>query len=195
MVGCIGIIFCLMSYMTAAKAPVKASPQPKHKLGAGISDFANDDGSMDMQSTAKGLSVMLWGLVVAKAQQGFKATTDKDSATVKSRISNVTKIFGLIIAATLCQMFATNQFFAAQTDSKVETKKTLKSSVRPTHSKSFYDSDSSHYMGGAHNVALQALAEGKGVKAHKAVSKKNVKSLSGSNAAIADLMGKSTKKV
>jgi len=160
-IGCIGLAYCLMSYMQAAKAPAKVQAPTKHKLGSGLSDFTNDDGSMDMHSAAKGMSVMLWGLVIAKAQQGFKASTAKDSATVKSKISNVTKLIGLIAGATICQFVSSSQLFASAPENKVtETKKTLKSSLKSAqHPESFYDPESRHYMGGAHNVALKNLAE------------------------------------
>lgn len=193
-IGCIGLGLCLMSYMSASKAPAKVQTPKHHKLGSGLSDFTNDDGSMDMKSTFNGMAVMLWGLVIAKAQQGFKASSAKDSATVQSKISNVTKLLGLIIGATICQFAASSKFLAAD-NKAVETKKTLKHSLKApavNHTESFYNTESSHYMGGAHNVALKQLAEG--VKPSTKKSTKKVKSLSGTSAALKSLVGEPSPK-
>lgn len=160
---------------------------------------------------------MLWGLVVAKAQQGFKATSAKDSNTVKSSVKNITMLFALIVGATVCKFVAESDMFAADAEPKT-AKKSLKHSLQsPNMPESFYDEDSSHYMGGAHNVALKQLAEGKVNSPKKAVkktvndvsahskalehvasgaalssTKKNIKSLSGTKAAINDLLSTST---
>lgn len=126
-----------------------------------MNDFMSNDGSFDLKSTANGFSVMLWGLVLAKAQQGFKASTSKDSTTVKSKISNISKLIGLIIGATLCKFVAESNFLESSVP-EINSKKSLKGG-RLQSSKnmpeSFYDPSSSHYMGGAHNVALAKLAE------------------------------------
>lgn len=186
MIGCFGLALCLMSYMNASKAPAKAqTPSNHHKLSSGLSDFSNDDGSIDMSSTANGMAVMLWGLVVAKAQQGFKASSAKDSTTVKSKIANVTKLLGLIIGATICQFVATGKLLG--TDKDAEPKKALKHSLQTAsvnHTISYYD----------HNAALKQLAEGVNPVIKK--NKKSIKALSGTNAAVKSLQEKpSTKKV
>lgn len=193
-----------------------AAVSKHHKLGSSKSS----DSGFDIQANAQGLSVMLWGLVVAKAQQGFKASSAKDSHTVKSSLKNVSMLFALIVGATVCKFVATSDMFAADAEPKT-AKKSLKHSLQQSDMpESFYDQNSSHYMGGAHNVALKQLAEGsnqKTVKETRKSAKKNVndvsthskalehvasgavlsstkkpvKSLSGTKAAINDLMGKS----
>mmetsp|Transcript_103049 Transcript_103049/g.142583 ORF Transcript_103049/g.142583 Transcript_103049/m.142583 type:complete len:464 (+) Transcript_103049:345-1736(+) len=206
-----------MHFMTArANSTAQASAVSKHhKLGSSKSA----DSGFDIQANAQGLSVMLWGLVVAKAQQGFKATSAKDSNTVKSSLKNITMLFALIVGASVCKFVATSEMFAADAEPKA-AKKSLKHSLKSSNMpESFYDENSSHYMGGAHNVALKQLAEGTKVQTTRATKKsvkknvndvsahskalehvasgaalapkKNVKSLSGTKAAINDLMDSS----
>lgn len=140
-----------MHFMTAkANKSAQATAISKHyKLGSSKSEGSD----FDIQSTASGLSVMLWGLVVAKAQQGFKASSAKDSTTVKSKIRNITMLFCLILGASVCKFVAESKDFAAE---QPKTEKALKHSLQSTKMlESFYDESSSHYMGGAHNVALK----------------------------------------
>lgn len=156
-----------------ANLDAKAQATSKHhKLGASRS---NDSG-FDLQANAGGLSIMLWGLVLAKAKQGFQAASAKDSTTVKSKLSKVTLLISLIIGAAVCGFVAQSDLFAAEESSPkkaLKSKHSLQSSNMP---ESFYDENSPHYMGGAHNVALKQLAEGSNKKTIKeATSKKSVK--------------------
>jgi len=114
------------------------------------------------------LSVALWGLVAAKAKQGMSAVSEKDPETVRGMLKKATNLIVLICFASLVKFGAeiTNH-------SKAPNARHHLKAARPStfpqpgdaaspfveHTASFYDPTSSHYMGGAHNVALAHLSD------------------------------------
>lgn len=120
-----------------------------HRLGA--SNEASGETSQSAQTFSM-VSVAIWGLVVAKARTGMEASTKSDSTTVGGLVSKVGTICGLIAAAALCQFMGT---MGASEATGVASKGHKLQSGRPTsHPASYYDEESSHYMGGAHNALL-----------------------------------------
>lgn len=128
-----------------------------HRLGAG------SEPEMDMTATFSGLSCMIWGLVMQKARNGMSASGTKDTETVRGVVSNTAKLICMIIAASALQYFSThnNPIETAIPSSHPSLKQAhpaLKAaSPVAAHPESFYDVNSSHYQGGAHNAALNAM--------------------------------------
>lgn len=97
----------------------------------------------------------------------MQVSSTKDSSSVSSTVKKTGAIICLIIGATALQFMANYQV-------KLETAEPVSSPVlqasHPTlkaaspivedYPESYYDKTSSHYMGGAHNAALKAMASG-----------------------------------
>ena len=132
-----------------------------HKLGAG------NTSDVDIQSTFSGLSCMIWGLVLTKARNGMNAASTKDSSTVSQVVSRTGQLILLIIGATACQYIANFQtsveFTEPASHPALKQAHQLKaaSPIVEDRPESFYDVNSSHYMGGAHNAALKTLDQAK----------------------------------
>lgn len=88
------------------------------------------------------------------------ASNSKESSTVKGKLSNISMLIALILGATVCKITADGSMFesSAKASLKSSHKHALKSSAVGPYPASYYDKTSSHYMGGAHNVALQDVA-------------------------------------
>lgn len=131
-----------------------------------------------MAVTLNALSMMVWGLVAAKAKAGMQAASSDDHTTVKQMLKKATNLILMVVFASFVK-------FGAEMSQKQNTigsrHPTLKAIRTPTteftqatnfmeigdsaspweekeHTPSFYDPTSSHYMGGAHNVALAHLS-------------------------------------
>lgn len=68
-------------------------------------DFSYEDTSrfVDDLFSGKSLSMLLWGLIAAKAKMGFVAATSTDSDTVQSSWKRVVKILVVVGILSLAQ--------------------------------------------------------------------------------------------
>jgi len=66
--------------------------QKKIKLGASMNDA-------EMSQAMNGISMIIWGLVAAKAKHGFDAAGSKDSATVTGTLQRIGMLCVMIAAA------------------------------------------------------------------------------------------------
>jgi len=53
-------------------------------------------------------SIMIWGLVAAKAKQGISAAASSDSASIGASLQKVGTLCLLIIVASVCNMYQAN---------------------------------------------------------------------------------------
>jgi len=160
------LFFCLMSFMT----PKSAGNAHKLKSSNGPAE-----GNAEMQTMLSAVSAMLWGLVATKAKQGMAATNSSKSATVGSMMKSVSSLTMLVVMGSLFKfgaevMYANPQVNAPATHKLQAAHESVTDGVWPPpeqfqqdHLDSFYDESSSHFMGGAANVALNnRLRSGKG---------------------------------
>ena len=107
-------------------------------------------------------SMAIWGLVLAKARSGLEAVETKDTSKVGSLLSRVVSLIVLICSASVFKLIANatetqRPAIAVEESSRPLLKQTHDTQVYP---ESYYDEQSPHYKGGAHNVALQKLKDG-----------------------------------
>lgn len=124
----------------------------KGKLGAG------KDSSSDPMSVAfNSMSVMVWGLIAAKAKTGLNAAQDKDATSVSQAFSRVISMSLLIVLATCLNLYSKSS--ALDLDDALSFEAPVHHVLESASPKpaSFYDHSSSHYLGGAHNAALEAF--------------------------------------
>lgn len=119
-----------------------------------------------MQTMLTAISSMLWGLVATKAKQGMAASNSSKSASVGSMMKSVSSLTMLIVMGSLVKFGAEVIYVTPSVDAPATHKlqaahKSVTDGVWPApeqfqqdHLDSFYDESSSHYMGGAANVAL-----------------------------------------
>lgn len=118
-----------------------------------------------MASTFSGISCLIWGLVLQKARNGMDVSSSKDSSTVSDVVKKTGTIICLIIGATALQFFANYNTLESAIPASHPALQSSHFSLKAASPivedlpESYYDSSSSHYMGGAHNVALQAAAK------------------------------------
>ena len=128
-----------------------------HRLGASM------DESQAMGQTFSALSVAIWGMVVSKAKSGLEAAGKNDSNSVGGLVKKIGTLCALIGVASVFQLMGTmntaNPVEAVQQATASSTHK-LQASHAEKHPASYYDSSSSHYMGGAHNVLLNQALKG-----------------------------------
>ena len=151
-----------------AKAPVTHKLKLAPKVGATTETaMPAADGSVDFSQLANMASMTIWGLVLAKARSGLEAVETKDTSKVSSLFSRVVSLIVLICSAAIFKLIANateNMKPAAFEVAEVEE---VASAARPLlkqsreYPESYYDETSPHYMGGAHNVALENLKNGK----------------------------------
>lgn len=111
-----------------------------------------------MKDLANAASVFIWGLVLAKANQGIHASNTSNPKTVASKLSSAGGLFCMLICAGFLKLYAEVDSFRALEAAPETVHKALKApKLEAGKPESFYDSSSSHYMGGAHNVALAKL--------------------------------------
>ena len=156
-IGCCGLAFAAYRYMMHSSSAKPHYGAKSHKLGASSEVGALDDGTTAM---FKAMSLAIWGLVVSKAKSGLEAATKSDEQSVGAIVKKVGIFTALIAVASVCQLMG-----QANTPSPVEAVTEVSSSShklqasRESHPASYYDKSSSHYMGGAHNVLLNAAKE------------------------------------
>lgn len=155
-------IFCLgsvlLNFLQNMQTQANHSGHPRLRASHG-----ETGSNSDMHNTLTALSTMLWGLVVTKAKQGIDASQNKDSVAVGGMFRKAGQLIILIVVASFVK------FGAEVTDSHQQTQRAnlvarhRLQAASPTHDApkkhldSYYDPGSSHYMGGAHNVALAQL--------------------------------------
>jgi len=96
--GLAALSYAIYSYMTE---PIVVSSHSK-RLQASQADFLNSNGSIDTSSALNGMSVFVWGLVLAKANQGLSAASSKDSSVVGGTMKKAfTLIFMIVLGSVL----------------------------------------------------------------------------------------------
>lgn len=113
------------------------------------------------------VSMMIWGLVLTKARAGLEAVESNDASKVGGLLSRAVSLIVLIGAAAIFKLVATVS--QAPEAIAVRANPILKQAHTQEYPESYYDETSSHYLGGAHNVALEKLKSGK-------IPQKNTKS-------------------
>lgn len=70
-------------------------------------------------------SMLIWGLIMAKAKSGYSAAVSKDHPTVKSSYKNIFTILVLVVIACAAQMKFESSFkeLAKPDDNQVESSK------------------------------------------------------------------------
>ena len=89
----------------------------------------------------------------------MEAASTKDSSSVGSLLKKSAALIAMIVVASIAQLVATHSAEVAPAIRSVASH-TLQSSHDQGHAASYYDETSSHYMGGAHNVALANIRQG-----------------------------------
>lgn len=130
-----------------------------------------------MTNTLNALSVMVWGLVAAKAKAGMQASNSDDHTTVKTMLKKATNLILMVVFASFVKFGAEMSQKQSTIGSRHPTLKATRNAEvtqvtnfidigdasnpyeEREHTPSFYDPTSSHYMGGAHNVALAHLSD------------------------------------
>jgi hypothetical protein len=155
-VSALALAFIAFRYMRPAQAP-RRTYGGKPRLGASNEAVDTDETA----SLFSGISVFIWGLVFTKAKQGMEAAGTNDSAKAGGLLKKSAGLIFMIIVASVFQLMSTHSYETSPTEAieKVATH-ALQSSRSPEHTASYYDETSSHYMGGAHNVALNNLRQG-----------------------------------
>jgi len=162
-VGVVALVFGVVSFYEAARTPAPKQSVGKHLKSSNVPSMIDEDGSMDVSATLQGLSVLIWGLVVTKANQGISASKTTDATEVKGFFKKGASLICMIVAA---YAFKFGSDYTSTLNASVEVEKTtskhsLKSSNNVDsgdHADSFYDKTSSHYKGGIHNAAFEDLA-------------------------------------
>lgn len=128
---------------------------------------------MQMSTMLNSFSVMIWGMVLAKAKKGMKAAESDNHITVKKMLRQATTLILLVCVASFAKFGAEMSQKETFVASRHPTLKAAHSTVitEEVHSDSFYDPNSSHYMGGAHNVALMHITDPDNVMLKKVKSK------------------------
>ena len=108
----VGVVaaFCLVTaifrYTASVQAPAKKLQNP---LADGA-EYVNANGDIDLSSLSKGLSMFIWGLVLAKAKAGVTAAASKDHKTVSSSYGKTVGIMLLIGVASIAKYNAETNF-------------------------------------------------------------------------------------
>lgn len=141
-------IYCFMN--------MKPQAATQHRLKQ--ANDASVDGSVDISQMANMVSMMIWGLVLTKARAGLEAVESNDTSKVGGLLSRAVSLIVLIGAAAIFKLVST----VSQAPEAIAVRATpvLKQSHVQEYPESYYDETSSHYLGGAHNVALEQLKAG-----------------------------------
>jgi hypothetical protein len=145
-------IYCFMTLKP------KAAPQYRLRQ-SNDNPFGTADGSVDVSQMANMISMMIWGLVLTKARAGLEAVDSKDASKVGGLLSRAVSLIVLIGAAAIFKLVSTISQ-AAPEAVEVHANPILKQARTQEFPESYYDETSPHYLGGAHNVALQQLKSG-----------------------------------
>ena len=151
--GCLGLLFLSYNVFHATAESKMQARHPMLKSGHG------SNGLEDMSTTLNAISAMLWGLVVIKAKQGLTASDSKDPETVGTMLRKAGKLIILICMSSMLKFVAEMSANVPAVQVQVPAHKRLQATHITTevHPDSYYDPSSSHYMGGAHNVAMAHL--------------------------------------
>lgn len=169
-VGAFAFSYALFQYFNATP---KAATQHKLKQSNSsdpMSMFTGADGTLDITSMANLASMAIWGMVLAKARSGLEAVETQDTTKVGGLLSKVTSLIVLITVSAICKMVALSTTLEPVSVPPVEvahnTPLLKQSRQEKQYPESYYDESSSHYLGGAHNVALQSLRTANTSKAY-----------------------------
>ena len=72
-----------------------------------------DTGDLDFKAFSSVVSMLVWGLIMAKAKTGFAASSSKDKETVSSSFKRMTTILVLLVIASVAKLNADYQFFGS----------------------------------------------------------------------------------
>ena len=90
-------------YFSPAQASRKSTSGRRPRLGA--SNVAEE--TDEMGNMFSGLSVFIWGLVLAKAKQGMAAVGTKDSGSVGGMVKKAAALISMIAIASVFQLLST----------------------------------------------------------------------------------------
>lgn len=105
--------------------------------------------------------MMIWGMVAAKAKTGLTTANKNDSSqgVVSQAFSKVVNLLILIALATTLNIYGLQQEAESSSQTSEKLAKHQLGATNSHHLPSFSDASSSHYLGGAHNVALETLKQ------------------------------------
>ena len=165
-VVCLG--YMAFSYFALAKDAPKFQGK-NHRLGA-----SNEVDEMSQYAPIfNSLSVAIWGLVVTKAKSGMEAASNKDANTVGGIVKKVGAICALIAGASMLQLMA-NMNTASPVEAVTKASGHKLQASKNAHPDSYYNPESSHYQGGAHNVLLNFAKDTMSGKKVASVEQKNL---------------------
>lgn len=101
------------------------------KQAANHHSLKSDGSDATFSTTASSLSMLIWGVVMAKVKSGFGAASSKDHETVKSVFTKVVGMTVLIGIATFAKLNSENHYVENWANSKLQSSQTprnLKSS-------------------------------------------------------------------
>jgi len=98
----IALAYMAYCYFSPDQASRKSTGR-RPRLGA--SNVAEE--TDEMSSMFSGISVFIWGLVLAKAKQGMAAVGTKDSGTVGGMVKKAAGLIFMIAAASVFQLMST----------------------------------------------------------------------------------------
>lgn len=81
---------------------------PKTAYGKGKLGASSDNSSDPIKMAMNSMSVVIWGLVAAKAKTGLNAASAKDASTVSQAFSRVISMSLLIVLATCLNLYSSN---------------------------------------------------------------------------------------
>jgi len=185
------LTYAVFSYM-AIEAATKKQTHQRLRSSAAEDIFMDES----VSTACSAISCFIWGLVVTKAKSGLAASNTKDSSVVGGLLKKTGSLIMMISIAAAFQMASEMQNSNANAKQSAAISHKLKAVAAPLvedHPASFYDKSSSHYMGGAHNVALANM--GKITDSPKQFVGESQKELGGAHNAAYELLAKKSKKV
>jgi hypothetical protein len=122
------------------------------KLQAGFMDDVSDYdtakkfieenvGSFNYKAISGALSMVIWGLIMAKAKSGYNAASSKDHATVSSSWKNTLVLLVLTAIATVTQVKFDTQGISLAQGTAVESPKSNGRNLAATYETTEEDSD------------------------------------------------------
>lgn len=148
-VGTAALAYGMYAYTMEPKAFMKP------KLGAGSSSLPESmmnsfmTGQVDTTQLLDGVSMLIWGLVVTKANAGLNAVNSKDSVSVGGFMKKTASLIGLIMVAAT---FKIASDYSMPAEIKSTTESAGSKLLAAAHDQ--LDPSSSHFKGGAHNAAI-----------------------------------------
>lgn len=108
-------------------------------------------GDFDMKNVSGALSMMIWGLIVAKAKAGQVAAVSKDHVTVKSQYKNAAILIVLVGIATFGQWKLESSFQAVKSTKNEASSSNQGRNLRAT----LYESNTKNIEVVDHDSVLQ----------------------------------------